>query len=71
MKTLPVLGELESAGEGTPIGESVLCRNNFNSGNVRHGGRLVVAGWEHATGLPPSWELAVAPANRAVNPAPG
>lgn len=70
---VPTLVELESIGEGTPSAEPVLCHNNLNPGNVRlgAGGRLVVVGWEHASGLPPEWELAAALVNWAVNPGGG
>jgi aminoglycoside phosphotransferase (APT) family kinase protein len=64
---------LESIGDGTPSTEPVLCHNNLTPGNVRlgAGGRLVVVGWEHASGLPPEWELAAALVNWTVNPGGG
>ncbi len=48
----------------------MLCHNNLNPGNVRvgPGGRLIVTGWEHASELPPEWELSAALASWAVNP---
>jgi Ser/Thr protein kinase RdoA (MazF antagonist) len=66
---LPALTELTEVGDGTPE-EPVLCHNNLSPGNVRvgAGGRLVVTGWEHAAGLPPSWELAFALVNWSVHP---
>jgi hypothetical protein len=50
--------------------EPVLCHNNLNPGNARLGprGRLIVTGWEHASGLPREWELSAALASWAVNP---
>jgi Ser/Thr protein kinase RdoA (MazF antagonist) len=56
------LVELASVGEGAPAPAPVLCHMNLNPGHVRLGpsGRLVVLGWEHAGGLPPSWELGFA-----------
>lgn len=70
---VPALVELESIGDGAQTAEPVLCHNNLNPGNVRlgPGGRLVVFGWEHASGLPPEWELAAALANWAINPGGG
>ncbi|MEV4319926.1 phosphotransferase [Actinocrispum sp. NPDC049592] len=62
--------EPASIGDGAPATEPVLCHNNLNPGNVRvgAGGRLVVTGWEHASGLPPEWELAAALASWTINP---
>jgi hypothetical protein len=70
---VPTLVELESVDGGTTPAEPVLCHNNLSPGNVRVGvgGRLIVAGWEHASGLPPEWELSAALVNRAVNPGGG
>jgi len=70
---VPVLDDLSSIGDTATTADPVLCHNNLNPGNVRlgAGGRLVVAGWEHASGLPPEWELAAALANWAVNPGGG
>ena len=67
---VPTLTELESLGEGATTAEPVLCHNNVSPGNVRVGAgeRLVVVGWEHASGLPPAWELSAALVNWAVNP---
>lgn len=67
---VPTLVELESIGDGSATAEPVLCHNNLNPGNVLlgAGGRLVVVGWEHASGLPPEWELSAALANWAINP---
>ena len=70
---VPTLQGLASVGAGAVPGQPVLCHNNVSPGNVRigEGGRLVVAGWEHANGLPPEWELSAALANWAVNPGGG
>jgi Ser/Thr protein kinase RdoA (MazF antagonist) len=70
---VPTLAELESIGDGAPTTEPVLCHNNLNPGNVRlgEGRRLVVAGWEHASGLPPEWELCAALASWTVDPGGG
>jgi len=67
---VPTLVELESLAGGTPAEEPVLCHNNLNPGNCRVGpdGRLIVTGWEHANGLPPSWELSAALAAWTVEP---
>lgn len=68
----PTLAELESIQDSEPP-EPVLCHNNLSPGNVRlgAGGQLVVTGWEHASGLPPSWELADALVRWAVDPSGG
>jgi len=70
---VPTLVELASVGDGAPTSEPVLCHNNLNPGNVRRGsdGKLVVVCWEHASGLPPEWELAAALAGWAVDPGGG
>lgn len=70
---VPTLVALESIGDGAATGKPVLCHNNLNPGNVRlgAGGRLIVVGWEHASGLPPEWELSAALAAWAVNPGGG
>jgi Ser/Thr protein kinase RdoA (MazF antagonist) len=67
---VPTLAGLEALGRGALTSEPVLCHNNLNPGNVRIGpaGRLIVTGWEHASGLPPEWELSAALADWAVNP---
>jgi len=67
---VPTLQELEALGDGAASGAPVLCHNNLNPGNVSlgQGRRLVVTGWEHASGLPPEWELSAALASWAVNP---
>src|SRR5262245_43933665 len=57
---MPALTELRTIGVGAPVPPPVLSINTLGPGSVRrgHGGRLVVVGWEHAGGQPPSWELA-------------
>jgi hypothetical protein len=70
---VPTLVELEAIGDGAATAEPVLCHNNLNPANVRlgPGGRLIVVGWEHASGLPPEWELAAALVSWAVDPGGG
>jgi Ser/Thr protein kinase RdoA (MazF antagonist) len=69
-EAIPALVDLGTIGEGTPPLPPVLCHMNLNPGHVRLGGngRLVVVGWEHAGGLPPSWELGSALTQWAVDP---
>lgn len=69
---VPTLVELESIQDSEPA-RPVLCHNNLSPGNVRRGagGQLVVTGWEHASGLPPSWELADALVRWTVDPSGG
>jgi Ser/Thr protein kinase RdoA (MazF antagonist) len=64
------LDELASVTTGAVTEEPILGHNNLNPGNVRLGadGDLVITGWEHATGIPPSWELAMALKNWTVDP---
>jgi aminoglycoside phosphotransferase (APT) family kinase protein len=51
----------------------VLCHNALGPGNVLLGtnGRLVVVGWEHAGGQPPSWELGGALQSWTIDPGGG
>ena len=58
--TMPALAELGTIGEAAQVRQPVLSINTLGPGSVRlgQGGRLVVVGWEHAGGQPPSWELA-------------
>lgn len=67
---VPTLVDLQSVGDGVTTGEPAMCHNNLNPGNVQlgPGGRLVVVGWEHASGLPPEWELSAALAAWAIKP---
>lgn len=69
-EAVPALVDLGTIGEGAPAPPPVLCHMNLNPGHVRLGpnGRLVVLGWEHAGGLPPSWELGWALTQWAVGP---
>ena len=54
----PVLAALETVGADAPIPAPVLSHNALGPGMVRRAnGRLIVFGWEHAGGQPPSWEL--------------
>jgi Ser/Thr protein kinase RdoA (MazF antagonist) len=58
-EAMPTLLDLATIGEGMPPPQPVLSHNVLGPNNVRLGknGRLVVVGWEHAGGQPPSWEL--------------
>ena len=69
-EAVPFLVDLGSIGEGVPAPPPVLCHMNLNPGHVRlaRHGRLVVLGWEHAGGLPPSWELGWALTHWAIGP---
>lgn len=66
----PTLAELAAVGDGAPVPAPVLSHNALGPGVVRLGpdGRLVVAGWDYAGGQPPSWELAGALADWAIDP---
>lgn len=66
---VPTLAGLETIRDDTP-GPPVLSHNALHPGSVRlgAGGELVVAGWEHAGGQPPAWELAGALVDWAVDP---
>lgn len=67
---VPALVALDGIGAGAPTPDPVLSHNVLGPGMVRKGadGRLVVFAWEHAGGQPPSWELAQALADWAVDP---
>jgi len=55
-EAVPELVALAAIGGDAP--EPVLTHNTLGPGQVRRGkDRLVVFGWEHAGGQPPSWEL--------------
>lgn len=56
------LADLERIGADVEPPSPVLTHNNLTPNNVRRAaeGRLVVVGWEHVGGQPPSWELAIA-----------
>jgi Ser/Thr protein kinase RdoA (MazF antagonist) len=68
LDTLTNLDRL-SAVDGAPE-PPVLVHNSLIPGNVRLGpsDTLVVTGWEHAAGQPPSWELGEALSHWAVDP---
>jgi len=56
---LPVLLELrELAGAAEPP-PAIVCHRGLAPANVRTttAGKLAIVGWEHAGGLPPSWEI--------------
>jgi Phosphotransferase enzyme family len=59
LEAIPTLLDLATIGEGVPTPPPVLSHNILGPNQVRLGknGRLVVVGWEHAGGQPPSWEL--------------
>ncbi|WP_067501105.1 phosphotransferase [Actinoplanes sp. TFC3] len=67
---VPTLTGLAALSDAPVPAEPVLCHNNLTPGNVRvgAGGCLVVTGWEHASGLPPVWELCAALVNWTVEP---
>ncbi|MEG3637560.1 phosphotransferase [Micromonospora palythoicola] len=64
------LTDLDGIGRDTGTPEPVLCHNTLGPASTRLAadGRLVVVGWEHAGGQPPSWELANALLDWAVVP---
>jgi Ser/Thr protein kinase RdoA (MazF antagonist) len=64
------LDELAAVTSGATTEQPILGHNNLSPGNVRlgAGGELVVTGWEHATGIPPAWELAMVLKNWSVDP---
>jgi Ser/Thr protein kinase RdoA (MazF antagonist) len=72
-EAVTTLVDLGAIGADTPAPAPVLSHNNLGPGQVRVGSdnRLVVAGWEHAGGQPPSWELAGALVTWTVNPSGG
>lgn len=69
-EAVPLLAHLEALGSDVAPEPPVLSHNGLGPGQcrLRADGRLVVAAWEHAGGQPPSWELADALANWAVEP---
>jgi Ser/Thr protein kinase RdoA (MazF antagonist) len=66
VSTLEELDSIRPAIEAPPV----LCHNSLGPNNARRvaDGRLVVVGWEHAGGQPPSWELGDALTHWTVNP---
>lgn len=67
------LVELEVVGAGGAAPEPVLSHNSLGPAKARRGanGRLIVVGWDHAGGQPPSWELGDALMHWTVNPSGG
>jgi hypothetical protein len=67
---VPNLVDLGTIGEGAPAPAPVLSHNTLGPNRVRRGpqGRLIVTGWEHAGGQPPSWELGNALMDWTVDP---
>lgn len=71
-EAVPVLAALATVGADAPIPAPVLSHNTLGPGMVRRAnGRLVVFGWEHAGGQPPSWELGNALMDWTVDPGGG
>jgi hypothetical protein len=70
---VPTLMDLGTIGEDEPAPEPVLSHNALGPAKTRlgTGGRLVVVGWEHAGGQPPSWELGDALVHWTINPGGG
>lgn len=66
LANLDRLSALDGPGPESPV----FTHNSLTPGNVRLGerGTLVVTGWEHAAGQPPSWELGEALSHWAVDP---
>jgi Ser/Thr protein kinase RdoA (MazF antagonist) len=69
-EAVPALIDLDNIGEGAAATPPVLSHNTLGPGNVRRGtnGRLIVVGWEHAGGQPPSWELGDALVHWTIDP---
>lgn len=69
---VPTLAGLETIRDDAPAAP-VLSHNALGPGSVRRSApsRLVVAGWEHAGGQPPAWELANALMDWAIDPGGG
>lgn len=67
---VPTLDALDAVPAGGADAPPVLCHNSLGPNNARLAtdGRLVVVGWEHAGGQPPSWELGDALTHWTVNP---
>ncbi|WP_208021034.1 hypothetical protein [Verrucosispora sioxanthis] len=67
---MATLTDLDGIGRVTGTPEPVLCHNTLGPASTRLAadGHLVVVGWEHAGGQPPSWELANALLDWAVVP---
>lgn len=67
---VPTLEDLTAIGRDVPVPAPVLTHNTLGPAQTRLAadGRLVVVGWEHAGGQPPTWELANALLDWAVDP---
>lgn len=72
-EAVPILLELDAIAEAAPASAPVLTHNSLGPANTRLApdGRLIVLGWEHAGGQPPSWELANALMDWTINPGGG
>ncbi|HEX6357799.1 hypothetical protein [Actinophytocola sp.] len=69
---VPSLVALGTIGTGAPAEKPVLSHNSLGPAKVRRGRQgLVVFGWEHAGGQPPSWELGDALVHWTVDPGRG
>jgi Ser/Thr protein kinase RdoA (MazF antagonist) len=70
---VPTLMDLDAVGLDVLAPRPVLSHNTLGPANARLGtnGQLIVVGWEHAGGQPPSWELANALLDWTVNPGGG
>ncbi|MBF9132180.1 phosphotransferase [Plantactinospora sp. S1510] len=72
-EAVPTLTDLDAVAPDGPAPEPVLTHNVLGPASTRLApdGRLVVVGWEHAGGQPPSWELGNALLDWTVNPGGG
>lgn len=72
-EAVPTLMDLDAIALDAPAPEPVLTHNTLGPASTRlaSSGRLIVVGWEHAGGQPPSWELANVLLDWAVNPGGG
>jgi hypothetical protein len=72
-RAVDTLVQLDAVGAGDEEPEPVLSHNTLGPGQARLGtdGRVIVVGWEHAGGQPPSWELGNALMDWTVNPGGG
>jgi hypothetical protein len=72
-EAVPTLMGLDAIALDAPAPEPVLTHNTLGPASTRlaPSGRLIVVGWEHAGGQPPSWELANALMDWTVNPGGG
>jgi Ser/Thr protein kinase RdoA (MazF antagonist) len=72
-EAVSTLEDLGTIGEAAPAPKPVLSHNNLGPANARRGanGQLIIVGWEHAGGQPPSWELGNAVMSWPVDPGGG